>query len=271
MIDVITAITPGLYVDQGMAHTSATYDTLMSQIERSQLPYRTARAGQSFSLGEEVQIEIIHPQDALLRNTRSDLNSNSVVLRITHDEVCILLTGDAEPDTEETLLRKGITPCQVLKVAHHGSGYSTSDAWLRAIQPAIAVVSAGSRNRYGHPDPDTMGRLESMGVEVYRTDIQGEILLRSDGKNVQIEARPKARRAPEVVTDNQVAAPQPAVNVNTANANELEALPGIGEVKAAAIIEWRSANGPFQALSDLDAVPGIGPATLAKLEPVVVF
>ena len=271
MLDVIEAMPPRLYVDQGMAHTSSTYEKLMTHVEDNGVPYRTGRAGQSFSLGDEVLIEILHPQDSLLGHTRSDLNANSIVTRITHDEVCFLLTGDAEAITEEVLLNKDIGTCQVLKVAHHGSGYSTSAAWLRTIEPEIALISAGRSNRYGHPDPETLARLESSGAQVYRTDLQGDILVQSDGKTITVVAQPAETLASISNEQSPVNAALTTIDVNNATAQELEGLPGIGPVKAAAIVEWRNAHGSFNALQDLDAVPGIGPATLAKISPVVVF
>ena len=150
-------------------------------------------------------------------------------------------------------------------------GLTTSDAWLRAVEPELSIVSAGAGNRYGHPDPDTISRLSHAEVEIYRTDLHGEIQLLSDGTEVRVQTHPKTSQAPVRSTESSSEVLIQAVDINSATAKELEALPGIGEVKAAAIVQWRTANGPFKTLNDLDAVPGIGPATLAKLEPVVVF
>lgn len=171
------------YTDNGMPHTTATYEGLLEVVEEKRVTYRPAERGQSYNLDDETKIEVLFPSSRKLRDTRSDLNSNSVVVRVQHKDVCMLFTGDAEEPTERALYRD-IGECQVLKVAHHGSGHSTSDAWLRAVEPRIALISAGKGNSYGHPDPETLGRLERAGTNVFRTDTQGHIRVVSDGTKV---------------------------------------------------------------------------------------
>ena len=131
---------------------------------------------------------MLAPYDPLLRGTRSDLNSNSVITRIEHGDVCFLMMGDAELETEHQVLEHGLEPCQVLKVAHHGSAYASSNAFLEAAQPEWAAISAGRNNRYKHPAPETLRRLEKAGAKVLRTDQHGRILFESDGRDVTVAA-----------------------------------------------------------------------------------
>jgi hypothetical protein len=131
-------------------------------------------------------MKVIWPGTMRLEGTRSDLNSNSVVLRIENGEDCMLLTGDAEEDTERALLRHNPEPCGLLKVAHHGSRHSTSQAFLNAIQPSIALISAGADNRYGHPGEETLRKLERMDVAVYRTDLTGHVTVVSTGQGLEV-------------------------------------------------------------------------------------
>ena len=96
-----------------------------------------------FNLDDGIRLEILAPTEPLLRGTRSDLNSNSVVARLTHGKNCFLFTGDAEAPTEQRLVDAGIGQCDVLKVAHHGSEHSTTPAWLEAVRPKRALISCG--------------------------------------------------------------------------------------------------------------------------------
>jgi beta-lactamase superfamily II metal-dependent hydrolase len=183
---VIEAFPPRLYVDSGQSHTTAAYDGLMAIVEARDLPYQVAHTGSSIALGPEVTLDVLLPGDTLLRDTRSDLNSNSVVLRLRHGADCFLFTGDAEEPTESRLLDQGLEPCGVLKVAHHGSAYATSERFLSAVRPKLALVSAGAANRYGHPAPEALSRLQAAGATAYRTDRSGSIVVTSTGKGITV-------------------------------------------------------------------------------------
>ena len=272
---VLEALPVKVYTDNGMPHTTSTYEKVMTLVEEKGVVYRTAEAGQVYNLDDGIRVEILHPQLTLLKNTRSDLNSNSVVARVTHGELCFLFTGDAEDPTERALLAQGIDSCEVLKVAHHGSSHSSSSTWLRAIQPEIALISAGANNRYGHPDEETLARLTSAGASVYRTDQHGSIQLRSDGEQIEVltNVMPAAAPVPARALSGDPRRMQPGPeregvhleDLNSRTAAELEALPGIGPAKAAAIVRWREEHGPFTSLEALQEVPGIGPGTVAML------
>lgn len=142
-------------------------------------------------LGEDAALTVLwprRPKEGFLRDTRSDANSNSIVLRLEHGAVSFLFTGDAEAATEERLLSgPGLEPVTVLKVAHHGSRHSSTETFLSRIRPRFAVISSGAGNDYGHPSGETLERLRDVGATVYRTDLQGEVLAVSDGKSVRFE------------------------------------------------------------------------------------
>lgn len=183
--EVLAAIPVSIYLDQGMPHTTETYTKVMDLVESRGIAYKVARKGQTFTLDDGIRIELLAPRDPLLSGTRSDLNSNSIVARLTHGENCFLFTGDSELDTEQRLMEEGLAPCDVLKVAHHGSAHSTSRRFLEMVQPTWAVVSVGEGNRYKHPSPDTMDRVRRAGAQVIRTDRSGTIRLLSDGKTIR--------------------------------------------------------------------------------------
>ncbi len=173
------------YLNSGLPHSTQTYKKLMGTLDTLDVDYRSVKAGEVFEFEDDIQIRVIWP-GARLSGTRSDLNSNSVVLRVTHGEDCLLLTGDAERATETVLLRHNVEPCQVLKVAHHGSRHSNSMAFLQAIKPEIAIISAGFENRYGHPHNDALKRLESLKTQIYRTDQTGHITVLSTGSGLSV-------------------------------------------------------------------------------------
>ena len=268
--EVISAFTIKNYMDNGLPHTTKTYEKVMELIESKEIPYITALNGREFNLDDGIQLSVLHPQDKPLTNTRSDLNSNSVILRLTHGDSCFLFTGDAEEPTEDVLVQKGIEPCAVLKVAHHGSNHSSSTRFLNAVQPQMALISAGQDNRYGHPGEETLERIKHTGAQIYRTDQMGTIHLQSDGKNVRVlKSSGQVRPAPTPTTSStheSPSAPEPVppqniegkFDINTATQSQLESIPGIGPSKAIAIIAYREANGPFQSHGEIKNVHGIG-------------
>ena len=134
--------------------------------------------GDRYSLGS-ADIEVLGV------NGGKDTNDTSIVLMITYGETRFLFTGDAEREAEQAILDRGADlSATVLKVGHHGSETSTSYPFLREIMPKYAVISVGTDNTYGHPTQDALSRLRDAEVTVFRTDLQGDIVCTSDGKEV---------------------------------------------------------------------------------------
>lgn len=137
--------------------------------------------GDSFVLGSAV-VTILGVNGGV------DTNDTSIVLKIQYGETSFLFTGDAEREAEQAVINSGMDrSATVLKVGHHGSDTSTSYLFLRDVAPEYAVISVGSDNSYGHPTEETLSRLRDADVTVYRTDLQGDIVCTSDGKNVRFK------------------------------------------------------------------------------------
>ena len=279
--EVLEAIPVKNYMDNSLPHTTQSYQRVMKLIEDKEVGYIEAKNGRKINLDDGIVLEILHPQEKGLTGTRSDLNSNSVVVRLQHGKNCMLFTGDAEEPTEHVLLQKGIEPCQVLKVAHHGSNHSSSNSFLNAVQPEIALISCGLDNRYGHPGEETMSRLNRIGAQIYRTDQLGTITVISDGQQISIkseknftagsnnEAQPQAQNEEtpsSAPASGSVSGNPNGFDLNAATQAQLESISGIGPSKATAILAYIQTHGPFSSFSDVEKVKGIGPSTASKIE-----
>jgi competence protein ComEC len=115
------------------------------------------------------------------------VNNNSVVLLLRHGDQRLLLTGDIEAEAETHLVANGpVHPVTALKVPHHGSRTSSTAAFLDAIRPSVAVIQVGFANRFGHPHPDVLARLQGVGARVFRTDRHGAVRLLLDGNSITV-------------------------------------------------------------------------------------
>jgi competence protein ComEC len=244
---------------------------LQSSLRRQERTHR-ARVLDARRPGILLVQETVAPEDRL------DENDNSIGIRVQHGSFSDLLTGDSQA-TERTYW-EGVVPellrdCTVLKLAHHGSRNGTDARWLAIVRPQLAVASLGASNEYGHPHPETLGLLARHQIPLLRTDLDGTITIRSDGKMWGVVSRQPLVRGPPS-RDEKVAQaenrrsgvtknPDRLIDVNSASQKELEALPGIGPVIARRIIEGR----PYRAVEDLIRIKGIGEKRLAEILPYV--
>jgi competence protein ComEC len=149
------------------------------------------RAGETLPFGAAT-IRVLHPPEPDWERPRIR-NDDSVVLEVRHGDVSILLTGDISADVERTIAPLlGQARIRILKVAHHGSRTSTSDALLAAWRPHVALISAGRGNSFGHPAPDVVARLDAAGARVFRTDRHGQITVETDGHRVDVRTYTRA-------------------------------------------------------------------------------
>ncbi len=114
-------------------------------------------------------------------------NNQSMVLHVRHGEADILLTGDIEEAAERDLAQRVVgLEADVLKVAHHGAGTSSSREFLAAVQPQVAIISAGLGNAFNHPRDDVLRSLRVIGAHVFRTDLAGDVVVRTDGQHITV-------------------------------------------------------------------------------------
>lgn len=173
-------------ISSDYVHDSQLYTSFVNAVEDKGLQMQHPSVGTTFQFGS-ASFEILAPSSI----NPSDSNNNSVAIKVTNGNNSIVLTGDAESPSEAAMCSTGIDlSCDVLVLGHHGSATATSWDFLQATIPEYAVVSCGTDNQYGHPDKDTMDKLQSMGIQVYRTDKQGTITVTSDGTNLTWSTEP---------------------------------------------------------------------------------
>lgn len=136
-------------------------------------------AGDSFEI-DRVRFEVLWPPPDY---PERDLNNTSIVLRVTYGEVRFLLTGDSEAPAQRALMAATDVSASVLKVPHHGSK-TTDPAFLSAANPAVAIISVGADNRFGHPSRETLDALAN--VRMFRTDLSGRVTVRTDGRRIAV-------------------------------------------------------------------------------------
>ncbi len=165
-----------------IVHTSKIYLDLLDSISNKNIPVYEAKNNTRFQLGQIVECEFLAPCA-----TYEDLNNSSVVTRIIYGDTSFLMTGDAEAACEADILANHNSPSlksTLLKIGHHGSDSSTSEAFLDVVSPEYAVISCGIDNSYGHPHTEVLERLAARNILTFRTDKLGDIYLFSDGQNL---------------------------------------------------------------------------------------
>jgi competence protein ComEC len=191
--EVINGIKVYKVLDSKVPNTTKNYedflDAIEKRIENPQENFISATPDQTFQLGDSgAVITVLAPIQPFftkdqLRSGGNEPNANSVVTRLDYGDFSMLLTGDAEAQTEQRMIQKGSRlEADVLKVGHHGSKYASSEDLLRVGKFKAAVISCGTDNRYGHPSQDALDRLKAAGVKLFRTDLQGEITITTRGK-----------------------------------------------------------------------------------------
>lgn len=186
---VVQALHPATWWEPAYVGTSPTYRSALMAVQAQHIPWHRAHPGDTLRI-DGVLIRALAP-DSAWTVAQTDPNLASVVVAVEYKKVRWLFTGDAEIEEEEWLVNRWGSALQssVLKAGHHGSKTSSSSEFLDAVRPAVALVSVGADNTYGHPSPSVMAEFERRGIQVLRTDRDGPIVVRTDGVRQQIETR----------------------------------------------------------------------------------
>ncbi len=169
--------------DNGFSHSeSDIYKEYISLIKEDLSIYHILRTGTSLIFGD-LRLEILNPQPPPTGNH----NRDSIVMKVNYGNINVFMAGEMESNIERDLLKRfPDLSSRILKVSHHGDRNSTSDEFLKSLSPEIAIISVGEANIYSKPHQEVLQRLKSAGVKVYRTDINGDIIMKTDGKGYTI-------------------------------------------------------------------------------------
>lgn len=182
LIDVLERYKVGAFITPGIIKHNTTTDALDREVDDERVPVYIARRGMVLDLGGGAELDILYP-DQDVSGFGDKTNDGSIVAHLVYGNTSVMLTGDAAFDTESHLVQISTSTdlaSTILKVGHHGSKTSTSDAFIAAVHPQLALISVGAHNTYGHPTLETLGRLASASVPVMRTDQHGIIVCTSD-------------------------------------------------------------------------------------------
>jgi competence protein ComEC len=173
------------WLESGMESETATWAAVETARAEAGLERLIARQGLKIILDEGVALTVLWP--VANPNPKGETNDASIVARLDYGETSALLTGDAPTAPVENYLlahESAALPATLLKIAHHGSRYSSSLQFLKTVNPQSAAISVGAKNRYGHPAPQVLSNLAELKIPLRRTDERGTVVFKSDGQNL---------------------------------------------------------------------------------------
>lgn len=166
------------------------YKKMINIAKVKNINIKEVEAGQKINIEKNLYLDILWPSS---NEKISDniLNNNSLMCKLVYKNFSVMFTGDIEEIAEKAILKKyfdkNILESTILKVAHHGSKTSTSSEFLKEIKPKFAVIEVGKNNNFGHPSKEIIERLTKIKTKIYRTDENGEISIKTNGKNIKIK------------------------------------------------------------------------------------
>lgn len=186
MTSIINNFTVDKFYATKVTTTTQTFENMIKALQNKDLKITTPTVGEQLQIGNAT-LTFLAPNSA----TYEDLNNYSIICKLKYGNNSFIFTGDAESLSEGEILAKQLDiSANVLKVGHHGSSSSTSQAFLNKVNPQYAIISVGQGNDYGHPNTDTLTRLNNKGIKTFRTDTQGTIIATSNGQTITFNTNP---------------------------------------------------------------------------------
>lgn len=178
LIEVLKNYDVKKVLDSRVSYHTADYAEWRRLLEEKQIKTVTAKSGQRIHITQSAYLDVLAPFENFTATTPKNIHDATVVTRFYGGSTSILFTGDIERRLEFELVSRGLdVDANILKIGHHGSKTSSSEYFLKAVSPETAIISAGAKNRYGHPHQSVLDRLERLGIKIRRTDIEGDIRL----------------------------------------------------------------------------------------------
>ncbi|NLZ34900.1 MAG: MBL fold metallo-hydrolase [Clostridiales bacterium] len=169
-----------LYAPKVIKNTEA-FNSMIKELKNKNLKINVPYKDMKLDLGEESNLTFLTP----IEYGGDNDNNLSLVAKINFKEISAIFMADCETEVERQLLKDSHTlEANIIKLGHHGSKSSTSTAFLKKVDPDYAIISCGKNNKYGHPHKETIDKLDNLNIKYFRTDIDGNITIRSDGFNI---------------------------------------------------------------------------------------
>ncbi len=173
----------------GVVRDTAEWQKWNELLEKEGADIRIAEAGQKIGFQSDLFLEVLFPLEKMEGEKVKSANDTSIVSKLVFKDTSFFFTGDITKKAEDLLVEEyDFLESDVLKVSHHGSGSSTSDEFLESVSPGVAVIQVGKNNSFGHPAPEVLAKLEEFGIEVLRTDKDGDIKFISEGEYLNLKA-----------------------------------------------------------------------------------
>jgi len=190
----------GAAYDSGITSTSNTYDRYLDAIETYDVDLFEVREGDELPIDDEtLNATVLNPDG----DTGSDLHASSVTVAFEFGEFQYVTTGDAESDVEDRLVDDWDSEldADAYQAGHHGSSTSSTEPFIEAVDPSIAVISSDYDSQYGHPNDETLERFADFGIETYWTGVHGDVVLTTDGQNIDVETETEFSTDPLDILD----------------------------------------------------------------------
>ena len=261
----------------GGTTTSQVFQRVLKAIDQNNIGYDEPRAGDSFKIGD-LKIHILSPT-----SITGNLNDDSIVMKLTYGEISFLFTGDAETPAENKMVSSGQNlDSTILKVGHHGSDTSSTQAFVDKVDPKIAIISVAAKSKYNHPSKSVVDRFNQRGTDLYATKIHGTIVVSTDGSSYDISTNKSGKVAAGDAGKNKDKKPTSSLNskkpkkenklkdssnshcidINNASESELQGIKYIGEATAPKVVAAR----PFNSVDELTKVSGIADKKIIEIK-----
>src|SRR3989344_3111135 len=182
LLEVLKRYNVRTVIESGANHSIPEYAKWHQLLEEKAVEVIIAKAGQKIKISDSAYLNIFTPFEDFEDKSSKNIHDAMIASKLNYGSTSVLFMGDAEKQIEYRLIFSGADlKSDILKVGHHGSKTSTSEEFLKAVSPKFAIISAGRKNRYGHPHQDILDRLMSFGIKIFRTDQDGDIRFLSDG------------------------------------------------------------------------------------------
>ncbi|RDW15475.1 MBL fold metallo-hydrolase [Oceanobacillus chungangensis] len=256
----------------GNESSSETFQNAIEAVIASDADYHEPRTGESFDIGP-LKLDVLYPT-----SISGKTNEESISILFTYGNTKFLFTGDAGKSEELEMIGTRIDiEADILQLGHHGSNTSTDKAFLQAVSPSIAIYSAGLDNSYGHPSQEVVSTVLNEGIELYGTDVNGTIIVTTDGEDYSIATNKDGTISPSSTgsantfnEDNNLneeneettTGVASCININRASIDEVQAIIHIGPERAQDLFDMR----PYDSVDGLSRIKGIGPARITDIK-----